>query len=260
MKTRPYTFNAGTNINGTKQVGYIAAVTGTTINSSPDTWYMGPDEDTGYVIVSPYPTKIAKNIVSDGLILHLDAGNKNSYIGTGNVWSDISGSNAHATLLNSPTWNSSGYFTFDGINQGADGVNVPQNYVDLMIGLYHIPNAGLDMVFCKYNDLDKSFRISGSNFRYSANDANDWNYLNESYNFADGNLLTSDFNVSNQFHIVRLVNQNSTFTPPFVYSISSDFLSRRFKGNIAFVLCYNRILNINEVKQNFNAYRGRFGL
>lgn len=68
MKTRPYTLNTGTYINGTKQVGYIAAVTGTTINSSPTPWIMGPDEDTGYVIAKLY---------NYGLFLNGDFSNSN---------------------------------------------------------------------------------------------------------------------------------------------------------------------------------------
>ena len=41
---------------------------------------------------------------------------------------------------------------------------------------------------------------------------------------------------------------------------SDDFGSRYFKGNIAFVLMYNRYITELEVKQNFEALRGRFGL
>lgn len=258
MKTRPFTFNIGTAISGTRQVGYIAAQTGVTLNNSPSSWYMGPDEDLGYVITSPYPTLIAKNVVSDGLILQLDAGNKNSYIGTGNVWNDISGSNAHATLLNNPTWNSSGYFTFDGISQGADGVNVSQNYVDIMIGMYSsgTTGTGLEMVFAKYNDQDVSFRTASGLYQHSGLNSNDLSFGSESNDNIDGSFITGNVNLVNSWHIVRFV----TNTTSFVYSISSDFMSRRFKGNIAFVLCYNRILSTNEVQQNFNAYRNRFSL
>ena len=43
------------------------------------------------------------SIITDGLILHLDAGNTDSYSGSGNTWSDISGNNNHGTL-NGPTF------------------------------------------------------------------------------------------------------------------------------------------------------------
>lgn len=64
MKTRPYTLNTGSYINGTKQVGYIAGLTGTTLNPSPDTWYMGPDEDLGYIIGEPTLGRISSNPAS----------------------------------------------------------------------------------------------------------------------------------------------------------------------------------------------------
>ena len=35
------------------------------------------------------------SIVTDGLVLHLDAGNTNSYSGSGNTWNDLSGNNNH---------------------------------------------------------------------------------------------------------------------------------------------------------------------
>jgi hypothetical protein len=61
MRTRPYTYNTGAYINETKQVGNIAGLTGTTLNSSPTPWIMGPYEDTGYVICGPTLGKISSN-------------------------------------------------------------------------------------------------------------------------------------------------------------------------------------------------------
>ena len=96
-------------------------------------------------------------IISSGSILYLDALNPASYPGSGNIWYDISGQNAHGTLINGTTWNSEGYFSFDGINDGVDGINVPQNYVDLMVGMYSLGSSGasIETVFAKYDDFDK---------------------------------------------------------------------------------------------------------
>jgi len=55
-------------------------------------------------------------IVTSGLILALDAGDKASYSGTGATWNDLSGNGNHATIYNSPTWNAAGYFSLDGID------------------------------------------------------------------------------------------------------------------------------------------------
>ena len=40
------------------------------------------------------------NVITDGLISHLDATNSESYNGSGNQWTELSGNNNHGTLLN----------------------------------------------------------------------------------------------------------------------------------------------------------------
>ena len=63
-------------------------------------------------------------IVTDGLVLALDAANPKSYPGSGTTWSDLAGNN-DATLTNGPTFDSgnSGSFVFDGIDDYADSGN-----------------------------------------------------------------------------------------------------------------------------------------
>ena len=56
------------------------------------------------------------NIQTDGLIFYLDAAYKKSYPGSGTTWSDLSSSGNHGTLTNDPTFNTNGYFDFDGSN------------------------------------------------------------------------------------------------------------------------------------------------
>ena len=53
------------------------------------------------------------NIITDGLVLHLDAANPKSYPGTGNIWSDLSGNGNNGILTNGPTF-SDGAIVFDG--------------------------------------------------------------------------------------------------------------------------------------------------
>jgi hypothetical protein len=51
----------------------------------------------------------------NNLVLYLDAGNTQSYTGTGSSWFDLSTTNTQATLVNSPTYSTSnnGYFHFE---------------------------------------------------------------------------------------------------------------------------------------------------
>ena len=65
-------------------------------------------------------------IVRNGLIMALDAADKNSYIGSGTVWNDVSGNGNNGTLTNGPTFSNAngGCIVFDGVD---DYVNVPYN-------------------------------------------------------------------------------------------------------------------------------------
>lgn len=63
------------------------------------------------------------DIIEDGLVLCLDAGNRKSYPGSGTIWADLAGSN-NGTLTNGPTFSSAnrGSIVFDGSN---DYVSAP---------------------------------------------------------------------------------------------------------------------------------------
>lgn len=58
-------------------------------------------------------------IVTDGLVLYLDAANPKSYPGTGTTWYDLSGYGEHGTILTGVTHDSSnkGSFNFNGNDQ-----------------------------------------------------------------------------------------------------------------------------------------------
>ncbi len=58
-------------------------------------------------------------IVTNGLVLALNAADKNSYPGSGTAWRDVSGNNNSGTLTNTPTFNSGngGSIVFNGTNQ-----------------------------------------------------------------------------------------------------------------------------------------------
>ena len=56
------------------------------------------------------------SIVQSGLVLNLDAGNLESYSGSGTAWTDLSGQGNDGTLVNGPTFSSDngGSIVFDG--------------------------------------------------------------------------------------------------------------------------------------------------
>jgi hypothetical protein len=72
--------------------------------------------------VGPTPAStLGLGIVTNGLALNLDASNPNSYPGYGTTVYDISGNGRDFTLVNGLTWNSPGYFSFDGVDDYMSG-------------------------------------------------------------------------------------------------------------------------------------------
>jgi hypothetical protein len=67
-------------------------------------------------------------IVTSGLVMHLDAGDAASYPGSGTAWTDLSGNGNTLTAINSPTWDSGGWFATGaaGYFERASGTNIPQ--------------------------------------------------------------------------------------------------------------------------------------
>lgn len=66
------------------------------------------------------------NVVTNGLVLYLDAANVKSYPGAGTSWNDLSGNNRNGLINDSPVINSNS-FTFDGVD---DSISFP-GLVDL---------------------------------------------------------------------------------------------------------------------------------
>jgi hypothetical protein len=69
-------------------------------------------------ITSTYFSSTTEPIITDGLVLRLDAGNRNSYPGSGTTWTDLSGNGNNGTLVNGVGFNGSnlGSLVFDGVN------------------------------------------------------------------------------------------------------------------------------------------------
>ncbi len=67
-------------------------------------------------------TRYSPKLITDGLVLSVDAANKSSYPNTGTVWYDLSGNTNNLDLIGSPTY-SNGYFTLNGTSQYAQLVN-----------------------------------------------------------------------------------------------------------------------------------------
>ena len=103
-------------------------------------------------------------VVTNGLVLALDAANPNSYPGTGTTWYDLSGNNLHMSLINGPTY-SNGALIFDGADDYAErtgvGLAYPSFTVDTFVQPYSNPG--------NYRAFFSSTLASNSDYEYGIN-------------------------------------------------------------------------------------------
>jgi len=230
-----------------------------------------------------------KSIVTDGLVLHLDAGNKNSYGGSGTTWTDLSGNNYNATLNNSVgfTTTSGGMLTFNGSNQTATvNVNsfIRNNSSYTFSTFFYLTTAdGGGAPFCLMTTPNSGDTNHG--FWQHLNLEGIWYWRAESNagEFGGNAEGTSGFSSSTYYHLTVVITTNSLkfyrngnlisiISTTFSWSnIRSDnnavlFIGKGYEdgyymaGNVGNFLMYNRALNSAEILANYYGQKSRFGL
>jgi hypothetical protein len=214
-------------------------------------------------------------IVIDGLVLYLDAANPISYVSGSTTWNDISRGGNNGTLTNGPTFNSAnrGSIYFDGTNDYVNcgpSTNAMSNVftycfwaspIEINGGslLGNSKEGGGVHIFMDFSNLylvKQNIIIMGSCSTSSA--LPNWNYYCISYSspnitfFINGNLITT-----------------GTFATTFDFTNSDVWIGSRasfgtpyqpYRGRISSVQLYNKILTSQQILQNYNAIKGRYGL
>ena len=222
-------------------------------------------------------TKYNPSVVSDNLLLYLDAGNPKSYPGSGTTWTDMSGKGNNGTLTNGPTFSSDnlGSFVFDGTN---DHVALNSSFQVSTSGTYSFEawiyktatgtnNAAQLISGGQGGDKDgiiiSSELFDSTTIRiFSANgDVNAIYYNGVSQPLSgsgDGTDVT--YNLNEWIHIaVTGITVNSTDGGAHHIGQNNNN-TNDFAGRIANLKVYNRELTATEVKQNYNSLKSRFGL
>lgn len=212
-----------------------------------------------------------KGIVQSGLVLNLDAGVSDSYPGSGTTWTDLSGNGITGTLVNGVGYNSGngGSLVFDGANDFVI-ITLPTtssyNTFTYSAWIYATASNGYRTIIDQDND-DWLFAIfNGQLISYDPNVSSGYIInLNQWYNVVmshvDGGPVL--FYV-NGVLVHTSANNATTHTTSYFgigAGITSPTLGDEFwLGNISQVAIYNRALTAQEIRQNFNATRNRFGI
>ena len=211
-------------------------------------------------------------VVTDGLVLALDAADKNSYPGSGTTWNDISGNGWNGTFQNGPTFNSSniGSISFDGTNDRVSTLFKPSGYRSYFIWVKYNIITGLPAGYSltgtqevnAYNYIGISnggyfyyyFGTNGQEVTGTILNANIWYY--------QGLTLSSDGNARAYLNgsLVSTLASGVGNTATAEFSVGCINQNHWINGNIASVIQYNRALSASEILQNYNAQKSRFGL
>lgn len=169
-----------------------------------------------------------KTIVKPGLICHLDAGNKNSYSGSGSTWNDLSGYGNTVTLYNT------GFST----ERGGGGIQFGYN----AWGVHNISNAPFQQNFTM------SFLFKHTKgYATSSGGGGDWDWLYTMNNYGNGMTLTTLGDVPRMNYGQWFTDGISTSTPGFTSTMTLNqyyYITFGRNGNTCF--CY---VNANQQGQ-----------
>jgi len=218
------------------------------------------------------------SIVSDGLIVALDASDLSSYPGTGTTWFDTSGNNNHGTIF--------GGAVFDKNSLIFDGVD---DYVQLPAGFSNFSNGLTIFVFADFGNASNWERIidfgngPSDNNMLIARVSTSNNLAFEIYNGSTslGKCVVVDGVLNNTItqYAVTLNGSNCLiyrngqllqgFSYPYLpinitrnscYIGKSNWADALFEKSMGNIMIYNRALTSSEISQNYNALKGRYGL
>ena len=238
-------------------------------------------------------------IVTDGLVLALDAASRNSYVSGSTTWTDLSGNNNTGTLVNGPTFSSDngGSIVFDGTNDYVS-CGTLANYGSEMatngITFEFIFSSTYTAALKQFGTINSGFNtILGINFNRDENDTYSARKTSLSIR-GNGNVYLVGAISTNiytgAFFIVSAVRQANTNQISFyVNGVSQTTIYGTLTANptsfsnfensftigasnsrgtvINNLACsipsfklYNRALTATEVQQNYNALKSRFNL
>jgi hypothetical protein len=213
------------------------------------------------------------NIVMNGLVLCLDAGNAKSYPGSGTTWTDLSGNSNNGTITGS-TYSSSngGSIVFNGTSDEVICTNNAS--VQITVGTISAwinassTNTGVNGIIAKQsawglfvwdntlraydwgNSVDRNTGITVGNGA--------WNYVAMSFTETVGTPSNNAIIYLNGTAVltttVKHANHNVTV------QIGEANAAQHFGGNISQASVYNRVLTAAEIRQNYNSLRGRYGI
>lgn len=231
-------------------------------------------------------------IVTDGLVLALNAADRNSYPGSGNTWIDMSGYNNNSTLTNGPTFSQSnqGAIVLDGSN---DFVSIPGNTSIYTSNFtwqsYHYTRqangSDLDGMWWSESGVKNflmGYRNTGIPNVYFRIDSPSTVYQSPSIGTQSNGFGVNVGTIVGRWLFTTIVKSGTTFSLYWNdgllmwtvtisdWNIASNTQEITFGAksggsfasfmNVGSNMMYNRALSLSEIQQNYKSQKSRFGL
>lgn len=214
------------------------------------------------------------NTTKDSLILHLDAANPKSYPGTGTTWYDLSGNGNNATLFNSPIYNVNnglGSFEFDDykylnfpeislINQAftlefcGSIVNFDSRRT-IFIGDFpgELSNNSIFFTALKKDDVTfySNFGSGGWPYKVPTGEPFMWTFL-----FYPNRDVT--WGINSNLNPLDFEDFSGAEDITFKFNGFGRNSGRPYYGDLYGLRIYNKALNLEEIKNNYNSFIKRF--
>ena len=217
-------------------------------------------------------------LVTDGLVLALDAGRTLSYSGSGTTWTDLSDNSNNGTLTNGPTFDSSNeylaYFEFPNSNSyiqlSSPSLTTPSTFsveqwvkiTDTSTNSIFLSNrdSHLDGFESRFDSSSKwSLQINSAVANISSATVNQdqWYHVVFHYDGTLGKIFVDGVQIQNLAFGSQTIN---TTTAAAIGAVSHQLSTVQNKFEIGELRVYNnKALTAAEVLQNYNAHKTRYG-
>jgi len=249
--------------------------------TNPPSFYLSTSNGKyAYQATSSSPTEVVPTVVTDGLVLNLDAANAASYPGAGDVWNDFSGSGGAGTLFGTPPYSSAngGYFTFNGSTQYAT-FYAPNLTTTATIEMWCKVINPTSKMFMGFKSYDVYYHNGSIGYNTGAGDLFGVSSANVTALSPVGSWKHYIFEMRSDVpYTNNKIYVNGALQPVSQVLASEGAVNRHFNGGyggigtwlisgsyrmpmlVGYFSVYNRSLTSAEVAQNFNALRGRYGI
>lgn len=235
------------------------------------------------------------SIVTSGLVLCLDAANPRSYPGSGTVWYDLSGNSRNATFNNTIVYNNQnlGSLVFDDGNEridvttGLNSLGTSDFTVETLVKSTNVVYPRSRHPFKLFHTVHSSatpgwsvgHTASSNSIEVRCADGTNLSVITISHEtIAESTFYYRTFTVSRSSGLLtrcyinsNYVGQaNATAVTGSIFNatgdgggtgaVFGDVYGWRYIGSVNFIKIYNKVLSDAEIRQNFNAARGRYGL